>query len=125
KPADTAAEPDIIVEPEKHFDSPTAKDYADARKPQPPTELQATPGRKDLDFRGDSKSVYEQVAKAFGLDCIFDYDYAPTPSFHFAIEQADYRDALHAMQAATGSFVVPLSARVFLVVKDTPQKRKE
>ena len=47
RPPISSAEPDIIVEPEPHFDSPTAKDYADARKPQPPTELKATAGRKD------------------------------------------------------------------------------
>jgi hypothetical protein len=38
---------------------------------------------------------------------------------------SDYRDALHGLEAATGSFLVPLSKRVFLVVKDTPQKRTE
>src|SRR5262249_46812509 len=47
-PANQPAEPDIIVDPEPHFDSPTAKDYAEARKPLPPTELKADPARKDI-----------------------------------------------------------------------------
>ena len=43
----------------------------------------------------------------------------------FQMDQADYRDALHALEAVTGSFLVPISDRLFMVVKDTPQKRKE
>jgi general secretion pathway protein D len=125
QPPDAATEPDVIVAPEPHFDSPTAKDYADARKPQPPHELKAAAGRKDLDLRGDSKSLFEQVAKAFGLDCVFDYDYQAGPVFRFQLQQADYRETLYALQATTSSFVVPLGEKVFLVVKDTPQKRNE
>jgi type II secretory pathway component GspD/PulD (secretin) len=41
------------------------------------------------------------------------------------MDQADYRDALHGLEAVTDSFLVPISDRLFLVVKDTPQKRKE
>src|SRR6185436_1350622 len=78
-----------------------------------------------FDLRADSKALYEQVAKAFGLDCLFDDDYQASPSFHFLLADADYRDALHGLEAATGTFLVPISKRVFLVVKDTPQKRIE
>jgi len=46
-------------------------------------------------------------------------------SIHFRMADSDYRDALHGLEAATGSFLVPLSKRVFLVVKDTTQKRTE
>ena len=122
---ETSAEPDVIVPPEPHFDGPTARDYAEARKPQPPAALEAAAGSKDLDFRGDAKYLFEQVAKAFNLECVFDYDYQPGPIIRFQLQQVDYREALHALQATTGSFVVPLSKRVFLAVKDTPQKRKE
>jgi type II secretory pathway component GspD/PulD (secretin) len=41
------------------------------------------------------------------------------------MDQADYREALHALEAVTGSFLVPISERLFMVVKDTAQKRKE
>jgi Flp pilus assembly secretin CpaC len=123
--AEGSAEPDIIVEPEQHFDSPTARDYAQARKPLPPAELEATPERRDLNLRGDAKSLFEQVAKTFGLDCIFDYEYQPGAAIRFELRQADYREALEGLEAVTGSFVVPLSRRVFLVAKDTLQKRKD
>lgn len=122
---EAAAEPEVVVDPLPVFESPTAKDYMDARKPLPPAELKATPGVKNLDFRGDAKAVFEKVAKAFDLDCVFDYDYPAGTAFHFELQEADYRDALHALEATTGSFVVPLSPSVILVVKDTPQKRKD
>jgi type II secretory pathway component GspD/PulD (secretin) len=41
------------------------------------------------------------------------------------MDQADYRAALRAAQAATGSFAVPLSDRLLFVAKDTQQKRNE
>jgi len=37
----------------------------------------------------------------------------------------DYREALNSLEAATGSFVIPISGRVFMVAKDTQQKRNE
>ena len=97
----------------------------EARKLLPPVELQAQSGRQDFDLHGDAKALFEKVAKSFGLDCLFDDDYQAGASFRFQMANSDYRDALHGLEAATGSFLVPLSKRVFLVVKDTPQKRTE
>jgi general secretion pathway protein D len=54
---------------------------------------------------------------------VFDGDYQPVPAFRFQVQGMDYRQALRALEAATGSFVAPLSSKVFLVVKDTQQKR--
>ncbi len=101
-------------------------DLADARRPQPPRELKATSERKDIALKADARELFERVAKSYGLDCVFDGDY-PTagPKIAFEMDQADYRDALHGAEAATGSFIVPLSEKVFLVVKDTVQKRQE
>lgn len=113
------------AEPEPHFDTPTDRDIALARKMLPPTELKADPGTHDFDLRLDSKALFESVAHAFGLDCIFDGDYQPGSPIHFEMQAVNYRVALHGLEAATGSFVVPLTGKLFLVVKDTPQKRQE
>lgn len=110
---------------EHQFAFPTPQDLADARKPLPPTELRATPGTKDIDVRGDSKAVFEKVAQLYGLDCVFDDDFQAGAAFRFELKEVDYRDALHGLEAATNSFIVPLSAKVFLVAKDTLQKRQE
>ncbi|MGD0774583.1 MAG: type II and III secretion system protein [Candidatus Solibacter sp.] len=103
----------------------TNDDLVEARKLLPPVELQAESGRQDFDLQGDAKALFEKVAKSFGLDCLFDDDFQAGPSIRFQMADSDYRDALHGLEAATGSFLVPLSKRVFLVVKDTTQKRTE
>jgi Flp pilus assembly secretin CpaC len=108
-----------------HFDSVTARDLADARKPLPPTELAAEPGIKDFNLRANAQTLFQTVAKAFGLDCAFDGDYPSGNTIHFEITGADYRIALNAVEAATGSFLVPVTPKLFLVAKDTPQKRSE
>jgi general secretion pathway protein D len=127
KPSGPEDGPVDLPEPaaEVQFDLPTAQDRADARQPLPPFELNAQPGAKDLDLRGDAKSLYERVAKAYGLDCVFDDDFQAGSAMRFQLNGVDYRDALHGLEAATGSFIVPLSAKLFLVAKDTPQKRQE
>jgi len=46
-------------------------------------------------------------------------------AFRFQLQGVDYREALHDLEAATNSFIVPLTNKLFMVVKDTPQKRQE
>ena len=103
----------------------SVQDLADLERLKPPPELKPTPGRKDLDLRGDAKSVFEQAARAFGLDTIFDGDFQPGSQLHIRIQDADYRHVLRALEAATGSFVVPVGERLFLVAKDTAEKRAQ
>ena len=128
------AAPKLLPTPEKpeselpelpHFESATDRDLADARKPLPPSDLSADPGTKEFNLRGDARYLFETVARTFGLDCVFDGDYTAGNTIHYEIAGVDYRVALHALEAATGSFVVPLTRKVFLVAKDTPQKRSE
>jgi len=108
-----------------HVAEATERDLEDARKPKPPTELKADPALHDFDLQGDSRTLFERVARAYGLDCVFDGDFQPGRPFRFRIEGADYRLALHALEAATGSFVVAITPKLFLVAKDTPQKRSD
>lgn len=103
----------------------TDQELAEARQPRPPRELKATPGVKSFDLKDNAKGLFEKVSKAYGLDVVFDGDYQAERPIRFNIENLDYRSALHALEAATGSFLVPISERVMLVVKDTPQKRQE
>ena len=103
----------------------TADELVEARRLKTPTELKPTAGRKTLDLRGDAKSLFEQAARAFGLDTVFDADYQPGRSITVHLDDADYRETLRALEVATGSFVFPLGERLLMVVKDTPQKRTE
>lgn len=111
--------------PDFHLDAPTPEDLAAANEPLPPTLLEAKPGLHDLDFTGDYKKLFQEVAQVFGLQVTFDSDYQAGTPFRFRLKDVDYRDALHGLEAATGSFIVPLTPRLFLVAKDTAQKRTE
>lgn len=117
--------PEATAATQPLFAAPTPEDLAAARQPLPPTVLQAQPGLKDFDLNGNAQRLFEAVSRAFGLECIFDNDYQPGAAMRFHLTGVDYREALHALEAVTGSFIVPLSDLRFMVVKDTPQKRIE
>jgi len=124
-PTAAERETELAKLPEANFEPPTAEELAEARKLLPPTQLAAQTGVRDLDFSGDYKALFQQVAHAYGLDCIFDSDYQSAGTLRFRLKSVEYRDALHGLEAATGSFIVPISDTLFLVAKDTPQKRTE
>jgi general secretion pathway protein D len=122
-PASAASAP--TVDTPASASAASGEPLAWAREPQPPPELKASPQRRNLDLRGDAKTLFTQVARAYGLDVVFDSDYQPGPALHFRLDNADYREALHALEAATASFLAPVGERLLLVAKDTPQKRIE
>jgi general secretion pathway protein D len=108
------------------FDSLSAREYADARQLRSPAELRARPGAQDFDINANARTLFDRVARSFGLAAIYDGEYpAAGNPIRFRVTEADYRTALHDLEAATGSFVVPLSPSLFMVSQDTPQKRND
>jgi general secretion pathway protein D len=107
------------------FGTIRAADLEATRKPLPPAQLAADPGQRDYDFHGDSRQLWEQVAASLNLKVLFDTAYQPTKTFHFELTGADYRDALRALEAATNSFLVPISPRLIFIANDSQQKRTE
>lgn len=103
----------------------TEKDLREARNMRPPPELQASPGRKDFNLKAEPKRLFEEVARAFGLDAVFDGEYPDGGPLAFRMEGADYREALHALEAMTSSFVVPLGEHLFMAVKESQAKRND
>jgi len=101
-------------------------ELAEVEKLRPPPRLQPLAGRKNLDFTLPPRQLHEKVSQAFGLDVVFDYDYPSGGSpIAFRIQQADYREALRAVDAATGSLSIPVSERLLLVAKDNMKSRAE
>jgi general secretion pathway protein D len=121
---DPAPNPSPILDPIT-LPEATPEDKRDARRMLPPTELHARPGLQSFNLTGDLKQIYPKVAQAYGLDCVFDDPLEAGKSFRFQIAESDYRDALHALEAATSTFLVPISDKMFMVVKDSPQTRLE
>jgi len=107
------------------FGTITPAELEEARQPLPPAKLQAQPGRRDYDLQGDSRALWEQAAAILHLKVVFDPDYKPTHAFHFQLTDADYREALNALESATDSFLVTISQRLIFVANDTGTKRKQ
>ncbi len=104
---------------------PSARDLWDACRQSSPPELVPDDGTGVIDLHGDSKPIWQDLAKIFGLDCVFDGDYQPSREMRFRLKSVDYRVAMRGLEAATGTFVFPITSKVFMVAKDTPQKRTE
>jgi general secretion pathway protein D len=122
---DPASVPPVIA-PEDIFTSLTAKEAAMARELLPPPSLKANAGVQDFDLTGDARALFDQVARSFGLQTVYDGDYPSAGQrIRFRVPAVNYRDALHYLEAMTSSFVVPLSSRLFMVAQDTPQKRND
>lgn len=98
-------------------------DLAELRRMRPPPKLDASPGVKSLDLSGDAKAMFSQAAAAFGLGAAFDPEYEAGPTRRLHLDNADYRQALRALEAATGSFVFPIGQHLIMVAKDTQAKR--
>ena len=119
--------PPDVFQPTDHtlFGTISEQDLNEARRPLPPVLLKAAAGRQDYDLTGDSKELWEQLAAALHLMVLFDTQYQPTRPVRFQVADVDYRDALRELEAATNSFLVPVSERLIFVANDTPVKRTE
>jgi hypothetical protein len=127
-----AEEPDAADIPapeipmEQAFDSLTAREMAQARDLKEVPALRAKPGVQEFDLTGEPRVLFEKVAQAFGLQTAFDTDYPKTGTpLRFKVSGVDYREAIHDLEAATSSFVVPISGRLMLVAADIASKRND
>ncbi len=129
KKVDTTAPadlPGVGIGPDDVFDSMTEREMADARELKGLPTLAARRGPQDFDLNADARTLFDTVAERFGLQIVYDGDYPKeAQKIAFRLSGVDYREALHGLEAATGSFLIPLSARVLMVAKDTLQKRTD
>ncbi|MGD1073579.1 MAG: type II and III secretion system protein [Bryobacteraceae bacterium] len=124
-PTGSASVPEPVL-PEDAFDSITAAELAKARDLNSIPSLRAKPGKQNFDLSGDARTLFDKVAQSFGLETVYDGDYPKNGArIVFRITDADYREALNDLDAATGSFVIPLSSRLLMIAADTPAKRTD
>lgn len=102
----------------------TRKDYEDLERMASAPHLKPVPGLRDYHMRENARASFEKLAAGFSYTVIFEKDYPDVADpIRFDVTEVDYKGALHALEQATNSFIVPLSDRTMLVAQDTPQKR--
>ena len=79
--------------------------------------------RHDIHYDGDSRGLLTIVAASYGLTVIFD-DNFPNRRVRFYVRDADFKDAMQAVSAATKSFGVPLGEKVLFIAVDTPENHR-
>ncbi len=106
----------------------SAIDHTEA--PQTPVEIPLAEGihlayqagKRNFDYRGDTRGVYQEVARQFGVEVAFDEELG-SRTVHFRIDDVDFPEAMRLVGELTGTFWQPLTKRLFFVAEDTPAKR--
>lgn len=86
--------------------------------------LKPKPGKQNLNFRGDTKTVYEQVASVFAVKVIFDPDLT-FRNVHLNVDNVDFKTALTILGGQTGTFWRPVNSELMFVAQDSPEKHRQ
>ena len=78
---------------------------------------------RDFHFRGDSRTLLTQVARAYGITATID-DSVQTRSIRFDIDHVTFAEAMGAATQITKTFWIALSGSQMYLVSDTPENRK-
>ncbi len=102
-------------------------DLREAREMLPPPRLNGKPGKQSFDLDADPRKLFEFVGRNFGLAVLFDQEYPAEAGkrVKFKVDDVDFREALRLLEVATNSFVIVRNQLLFMVAKDTQQKRVE
>jgi general secretion pathway protein D len=91
----------------------------------PPIEVKPAPGLKDVDLRGDAKTVIRETAQAFGLKVVFDAstDEDPRVQMHFNMAASPYDRTMPLLLKMSHMFAISLDAKTLLVAKESQENR--
>ena len=87
-------------------------------------ELRPHSGKQNLNLRGDTRSVYEQVGQLFGIKVTFDPD-LPARPVRLVADDVDFSTALKILAIQTGTFFRPLTSNLLFVAQDSTEKRRQ
>jgi general secretion pathway protein D len=96
-----------------------------ARLVQSSPELRVIPSEEKhaFHFRGDSKQLLTEVARAYGVAAELD-DSVMSRHVLFDLDDADFYTAMQAAADVTGTFWTPLSEKQVLLAKESPENRR-
>jgi type II secretory pathway component GspD/PulD (secretin) len=86
--------------------------------------LEHLPGKRSIDFRGNTQTAYDEVARQYGIEVAFDVDLHPRP-VRLQTQDEDFPTTMRILSTMTGTFWRPLTKRLFFVAADSTQKRKD
>ena len=86
--------------------------------------LQPQAGKRNLNLRGDTKTVYEQLAGLFGIKADFDPDLA-FRNVHLRVDDVDFYTGMALLGTQSGTFWSPLNPTLIFVAPDTQEKRRQ
>lgn len=90
-----------------------------------PIQLEPAAGPKDLDLRGDARTVLTQAAAAYGIKAVFDssaFDGTP-PQLRFKMDGGAYNRSMPLLFHMAHTFGVTLDPKTVLIAKDTSENR--
>jgi type II secretory pathway component GspD/PulD (secretin) len=87
-------------------------------------ELKPLSKKQNLNLRGDTKTVYEQMGAMFGIKVTFDPD-LPARPVQLRLDDADFDTALKVMSLETATFSRPLTTNLLFVAQDTAEKHRQ
>jgi tetratricopeptide (TPR) repeat protein len=87
-------------------------------------ELKPLSRKQDINLRGDTKTVYEQLGQLFGIKIVVDPDLTPRP-VRLHAENVDFPTALKVLSVETATFSRPLTSTLLFVTQDTAEKRRQ
>jgi Flp pilus assembly secretin CpaC len=86
--------------------------------------LAPTPGSANIHVQGDTRSVYTQIGKAFGITFRFD-DALTSRPVRLDLDNVDFYTVLQWTGKMTKSFWAPVSKQEAIVAPDTPEMRRQ
>jgi general secretion pathway protein D len=84
--------------------------------------LKPQPGKRTLHLSGDTRSIYTQLGKLFGITFQFDTNFI-TRQMQFDVDNVDFFFATQLLGKLTKTFWSPLTAQDALVANDTQENR--
>ena len=86
--------------------------------------LHPKPGTRDFDYRGTTRSAYEEIGRQFGVTLAFDGDLADR-SIRFRAPNVDFETALLVLSRQTRTFTRVVDDHTLFVTDDNAQKVRE
>jgi type II secretory pathway component GspD/PulD (secretin) len=87
-------------------------------------ELVPKPGKASFHATGDSRALYEQIARAFGISLAYEQSMTPH-QVRFDVQDVDFYTAMKLAGQVTKTFWAPLSKTQAIVANDTQEMRRQ